>query len=157
MKAVLQVVKNLSLIIDGNLYAAIDKGMLILLGVSEDDGPADAELLAKKIVPLRIFDDEKGKTNLSCLDDAVDGEFMIVSNFTLCADLSHGRRPDYFKAAKPDRAKELYEYFIERVNIEAKSFSSKNKQTKTGVFGADMKISFTNDGPMTFVIDSKQL
>lgn len=157
MKAVLQVVKNLSLTIEGNVYSAIDKGMLVLLGVSEDDSPADADVLAKKIVPLRIFDDEKGKTNLSCLDDAVDGEFMIVSNFTLCADLSHGRRPDYFKAAKPDRAKELYEYFIERVNIETKSFSSKNKQAKTGVFGADMKISFTNDGPMTFVIDSKQL
>lgn len=148
MIAVLQRVDDASVTIDNVVTAETGIGLMILLGVSMEDQEKDAELLAEKIVKLRIFEDDDEKMNRSVLE--VGGEIMVVSNFTLMAAYRKGNRPDYMHAAPPEKAEPLYEYFI----------SCLNKQipvVKHGVFGADMKIRITNNGPVTIVMDSNVL
>ena len=148
MIAVIQRVNNATVYADGVLSGEIGKGLYILLGVTNTDTDIDASLLAEKISKLRIFSDENGKMNLSVMD--VDGEIMVVSNFTLNANYSHGNRPDYFSSAKPDEANRLYELF--KTNM-----SSKTKLLASGVFGADMRTEMSTDGPVTIVMDSNVL
>ena len=149
MKAVIQRVKEASVMIDGHIKSEIGQGYLILLGVEVTDTEDDAQLLAVKIANLRICEDENGKMNLSLLD--VKGSALIVSQFTLLANCRHGRRPDFFGAAKPDVSIPLYEYFtkkLEECGID---------EVKTGEFGADMQVSLVNDGPVTICLDTKEL
>ena len=148
MKAVLQRVKEASVSVDGNTVGQCNKGLMILLGVAEGDTDHDAELLAEKILKLRIFSDENGKMNLSVQD--IDGELLVISQFTLLADYSHGNRPSYTGSAKPDEANRLYEYFVSLVK-------GRVRHTGTGIFGADMKVALVNDGPVTIVMDSEIL
>lgn len=148
MIAVLQRVKNASVSIDGKINGECGKGLMILLGVAKDDTENDARLLATKISKLRIFCDENGKMNLSVKD--INGEVLIVSQFTLLANYKKGNRPDYFDAGSPDHANTLYEYFVELMKCEV-------KHVGTGIFGADMQVSILNDGPVTIVMDSNQL
>ena len=149
MKAVLQRVTRASVTVEGERISAIDGGLLILLGVAEGDTRRDAEVLADKIANLRIFSDSDDKMNLSLL--TTGGSALVVSQFTLCANCVKGRRPDFFGAAKPDTANELYEYFCERI-IDA-GVTTVGK----GVFGADMKVELLNDGPVTIILDSGEL
>lgn len=149
MKAVIQRVKYCTVTIDGELKSRIDNGLMILLGVVEGDTKDDADKLIKKIPVLRIFEDENGKMNLSCLD--IDGELMVVSQFTLCADCSHGRRPSFIGSAAPELADSLYEYVSDELR------KSGVKSVQTGEFGADMKVELLNDGPVTIILDSKEL
>lgn len=148
MKAVLQIVSNASVFADGEFSGSINKGLHILLGIEADDTPLDAELLCEKISKLRIFEDENGKMNLSVMD--IDGEIMVVSNFTLNANYEHGNRPDYLMGAKPTLANELYECFVSLIR-------QKVKKVATGKFGADMKIDMTCIGPVTIVMESSKL
>ncbi len=149
MKAVIQRVKNSGVEIDGKTVSEISQGFMILLGVVEGDTEADADKLIKKVPVLRVFEDENGKMNLSCLD--IGGEILVVSQFTLCADCSHGRRPSFTASAPPDKAERLYEYFVKELK------ASGIKKVLTGEFGADMKVSLINDGPVTIILDSKEL
>ena len=149
MIAVLQRVKHASVTIDGALHSKIDNGLLVLLGVCDGDDKSDADKLVKKIPVLRTFEDDNGKMNLSCAD--IGGEILLVSQFTLCADCSHGRRPSFTKSAPPSQAEELYEYTARMLK------STEVKDVKTGVFGADMKVELLNDGPVTIILDSKDL
>ena len=148
MIAVLQRVNNATVYADGELSGTIGMGLYILLGVEKGDDERDAELLSEKISKLRIFCDENDKMNLSVMD--VDGEIMVVSNFTLSANYAHGNRPDYFAAAAPDSANKLYEYFTKLV-------SAKVKKVATGKFGADMRTEMSTDGPVTIVMHSEVL
>ena len=149
MKAVLQRVTRASVTVEGERISAIDGGLLILLGVAEGDTRRDAEVLADKIANLRIFSDSDDKMNLSLL--TTGGSALVVSQFTLCANCVKGRRPDFFGAAKPDTANELYEYFCERIKDAGVTTVGK------GVFGADMKVELLNDGPVTIILDSGEL
>lgn len=149
MKIVLQRVKRAEASVEGAVVGRCEKGFLLLVGVERNDGEAEAELLAAKIAKLRVFSDENGKMNLSL--DAVSGNVLAVSNFTLCADCRKGNRPDYFGAEEPGRAKELYEYFASRLEEHLM------RPVARGVFGADMEISLINDGPVTIVLNSKEL
>ncbi|MCI9146017.1 MAG: D-tyrosyl-tRNA(Tyr) deacylase [Eubacterium sp.] len=149
MKVVIQRVKHAGVTIDNVKVSFVDKGFLILLGVEQGDTKADADKLVKKIPVLRIFEDENEKMNLSCLD--VDGEILVVSQFTLCADCSHGRRPSFTKSAPPAEAEMLYEYFVDELK------KAGVKKVDTGRFGADMKVDLLNDGPVTIILDSKDL
>ncbi|MBE6700819.1 MAG: D-tyrosyl-tRNA(Tyr) deacylase [Ruminococcaceae bacterium] len=160
MKAVIQLVEDCVLTIDDSTlpFSEIDKGLFVLLGVDTDDNEADAEKLARKIATLRIFADADGKMNLSCTDEAINGKFMVVSQFTLCGDCSHGRRPNMFAAARPEVAEPLYEHFSKVLNEECQKYNgTSNNYVVNGKFGADMKIKFTNVGPVTFVIESDEL
>ena len=148
MKAVLQRVINASVSVDGSTVGECGAGLMILLGVAKGDTKADAELLAAKILKLRIFNDENGNMNSSLQD--IDGEMLVISQFTLLANYAHGNRPDYFGSAAPDEANELYEYFVSLVKPHV-------RHTGTGIFGADMKVSLINDGPVTIVMDSDVL
>jgi len=148
MIAVLQRADEASVEIDNEITAETGMGLMILLGVSVEDEEKDAELLAEKIVKLRIFEDEEGKMNRSVTD--VGGEIMVVSNFTLLAAYRKGNRPDYMQAAHPDVANRLYEYFIA-------CLEKTTPVVKHGVFGAEMKIRLTNNGPVTIVMDSNVL
>ena len=148
MIAVIQRVKRASVVIDGNEAGKCGHGLMILLGVAEGDTRLDADAMAAKISKLRIFCDENDKMNLSVKD--VDGEMLVVSNFTLLANYAKGNRPDYLNSAAPDVANELYEYFVSLVKNEV-------KHVGTGVFGADMEVTIVNDGPVTIVMDSKVL
>lgn len=148
MRAVIQRVFNASVVADGVPSGSIEKGLYILLGVGKEDTENDARLLSEKIAKLRIFSDENGKMNLSVND--IDGEVLVVSNFTLCANYAHGNRPDYLAAAAPEDANRLYEYFVNDIK-------NKVKKCATGKFGADMKTDMTTDGPVTIVMDSKVL
>lgn len=148
MVAVLQRVSSAQVISDGVLTGKIGPGLAILLGVYQGDQEKDAEALAVKISKLRIFNDENDKMNLSVLD--INGSAIIVSNFSLCANYKHGNRPDYLDAEKPERANQLYEYFVS----ELRKYVS---DVQTGVFGAKMAYSIENDGPITIVMDSKVL
>lgn len=148
MIAVLQRVHNATVYADGEFSGSIDKGLYILLGVEKGDEEKDSELLSEKISKLRIFCDENDKMNLSVMD--VDGEIMVVSNFTLSANYSHGNRPDYFGAAAPAEANALYEHFIKLV-------STKVKKVACGKFGADMRTEMSTDGPVTIVMHSEVL
>ena len=148
MIAVLQRVKRASVCVDGTCVGACSHGLCILLGVAVGDTEADAEAMAEKIVGLRIFTDENDKMNLSLKD--VDGEMLVVSNFTLLAAYRKGKRPDYMGAAAPAEADRLYRYFCELCE-------GKVKQVGRGIFGADMEIELVNDGPVTIVMDSRVL
>ena len=148
MIAVIQRVKRASVVIDGNEAGQCGHGLMILLGVAEGDTRLDADAMAAKISKLRIFCDENDKMNLSVKD--VDGEILVVSNFTLLANYAKGNRPDYLNSAAPDVANELYEYFVSLVKNEV-------KHVGTGVFGADMEVTIVNDGPVTIVMDSRVL
>ena len=148
MIAVIQRVFNATVYADGDLSGSVGKGLYILLGVEKNDTEEDARVLAEKIIKLRIFSDENGKMNLSVQD--VGGEILVVSNFTLNANYSHGNRPDYFASASPDLANELYEKFKGLI-------SSKIGEVQSGVFGADMRTEMSTDGPVTIVMQSSVL
>lgn len=148
MKAVIQRVAHASVVVDEKKVGSCQKGLMVLLGVADGDTERDAELLCKKILNLRIFQDEAGKMNLSLLD--IGGELLVVSQFTLLANYRHGNRPDFLASAKPDEANRLYEYFVELARKEV-------AQVGTGVFGAHMEVSLLNDGPVTIVMDSEVL
>ena len=148
MIAVLQRVSRASVVVDGETVGACNEGLCVLLGVAKGDTEADADALAAKIVGLRIFTDENGKMNRSVVD--IDGEMLVVSNFTLLASYKKGKRPDYMAAAAPDEANRLYEYFVARCRGEV-------KEVGCGVVGAHMELNIVNDGPVTIVMDSKIL
>lgn len=148
MRVVLQLVNNSSVDINDNTVASIKKGFLLLLGVKNGDTEADAVKLAKKISVLRIFTDENDKMNLSLSD--VGGTVIVVSNFTLYADCSHGRRPSFINAARPEVSEPLYEFFCNEMR-------KNGVDVQTGEFGADMQVNLCNDGPITLVIDSEDL
>lgn len=160
MKALIQIADNCTLTIDHSSepFSHIDYGMLVLLGVGVDDDENDVIKLAKKVAGLRIFPDENGKMNLSCTDSRVNGKFMVVSQFTLYGDCTHGKRPDMFGAARPDKAIPLYELFKKVLQEECEMLTgTKDNYVVCGEFGADMQISFTNSGPVTFMIESDKL
>ena len=148
MKAVIQRVTSAKVEVDGELIGSCGHGLLILLGVATGDTEEDLERVLQKTVKLRIFEDENGKMNRSVQD--VDGELLVVSQFTLLANYKHGNRPDYLGAASPAEANRLYELFIER----AKTYV---RHVGHGRFGADMQVSLCNDGPVTIVMDSEVL
>lgn len=145
MRAVVQRVTEARVDVAGHTVGQIGAGLLVLLGVARDDTPADSQYLAEKITNLRIFDDTEGKMNRSLLD--IHGSMLVVSQFTLYGDVRRGRRPSYSDAAEPEKANELYQDFVDRVR-------SLGIQTETGVFQAMMKVSLTNDGPVTILLDS---
>lgn len=149
MKAVIQRVANAAVEVGGETVGKCDKGFMILLGVMQGDTKADADKLAKKIANLRIFEDENEKMNLSALD--IGAEMLVVSQFTLCADCSHGRRPSFTPAAPPKEANGLYEYFTSRLK------EAGINHVENGVFGADMQVSLVNDGPVTIILNSEEL
>lgn len=148
MKFVIQRVTHADVVVDGNELGRIGKGFMVLIGVSKEDDSAIADKMVDKLIKLRIFEDENGKTNLS-LDD-VGGELLLISQFTLYANCKKGNRPSFIDAGAPDEANALYEYIIERckerVNV-----------VERGEFGADMKVSLLNDGPFTIVLDSSEI
>lgn len=148
MKAVLQVVSHASVRVDGEITGQIGKGLLVFLGVAEEDGRAELDKIVKKVTELRIFKDDAGKTNLSLQD--VNGELLVVSQFTLLADCKKGRRPSFVKAGDPQKAEEMYEEFI-------RICKEKVPRVEQGIFGTDMKVELLNDGPFTIVLDSKEL
>ena len=147
MRAVIQRVQQASVRIDGVIHGAIPRGMLILLGIRNGDTLSDLQWLAEKVVNLRIFEDQQGKMNRSLAD--IDGEMLIISQFTLYGDCRKGRRPGFSSAAPPEIAEPLYRRFIEEV---------KNRQIRvaTGVFQADMKVELVNDGPVTLLLDTEK-
>ena len=146
MKIVVQRVSQASVKVSGEIVGEISKGLLLLVGIEENDEKEDAEWLSKKILDLRIFSDEEGKMNRSVKD--INGEILCVSQFTLIADYKKGNRPSFIKAAKPEKAVPLFEYFKGLIK-------SSGLKTESGIFGADMKVSLLNDGPVTIVMDSK--
>ena len=149
MRAVRQRVSRAQVSVDGTVLGKIDRGFLILLGVSGEDSREIAERMADKICRLRIFEDADGKTNCSLAD--VGGALLVISQFTLYADCRRGRRPSFTEAAKPDEADRLYRYYVEQLCREG------IRRVETGVFGADMKVSLLNDGPVTILLDTKEL
>ena len=148
MIAVIQRVYDATVYADGDIHGFIDKGLYILLGVKNTDTKKDAEILAEKVSKLRIFSDENDKMNLSVID--VGGEVLVVSNFTLYADYSHGNRPSYFTSAQPSLAEPLYEYFV-------KLIEEKVGSCEKGKFGAHMETKMRTDGPVTILMDSEVL
>ncbi|MCK4903597.1 MAG: D-tyrosyl-tRNA(Tyr) deacylase [Candidatus Marinimicrobia bacterium] len=146
MIAVIQRVSKAGISVGGQQIAEIDSGLVILLGIMSDDDETDCQFLRDKITHFRIFNDENDKMNLSIQD--INGEALVVSQFTLCGDWQKGRRPSFINAASPERGKKLYNLFIEYME-------SENIPIKTGHFGAMMEVSLINDGPVTFVLDSK--
>ena len=149
MKLVVQRVSHSSVSVDAQVVGKIDRGYMILLGVGKDDTCADADILAKKVAYLRVFEDENGKMNKSVLD--IGGSCLVISQFTLFADCRHGRRPSFINAGNPAEAERLYEYFA----VKLKQLGVTDVQT--GWFGADMKVDLLNDGPVTILLDSKEL
>jgi len=145
MKVVIQRVSESSVKVDGKTVGAIGKGLMLLIGIDENDEKTDADWLAQKILNLRIFGDEDDKLNLSVKD--IHGEILCISQFTLISDYKKGNRPSFIKAAKPDKAIPLFNYFKEEI-------SKSGLKTESGIFGADMKVSLINDGPVTIVMDS---
>lgn len=147
MRTVIQRVQNASVAIDGAVRSEIGKGLLILVGFEDSDTDKEIVRMAKKIVNMRIFDDDKGVMNRSVLE--IGGEILIVSQFTLYASTKKGNRPSYIRAAKPDIAIPLYESFCKEVEMQL------GREVKTGIFGADMKVYLLNDGPVTIIVDTK--
>lgn len=145
MKVVIQRVSESHVKVDGKIVGEIGKGLMLLVGIDENDSKADADWMVQKILNLRIFGDDEGKLNLSVVDIA--GEILCISQFTLIADYKKGNRPSFIKAAKPDTAIPLFDYFKEEI-------SKSGLKTESGIFGADMKVSLINDGPVTIVMDS---
>ena len=148
MRFVIQRVTEASVTIDGEISGKIGKGYLVLIGVADTDTKEIAEKIIRKMIGLRIFEDEQGKTNLSLAD--VDGGLLLVSQFTLYANCKRGNRPSFIEAGKPDMANEMYEYIIEKCRESV-------DEVQTGEFGADMKVQLLNDGPFTILLDSDQL
>ena len=144
MKLVVQRVKNAKVEVEGKIVGKINKGYLVLLGVTHNDTREIADYLVKKICNLRVFEDENGKMNLNIKQ--VEGELLIVSQFTLYGDCTEGNRPSFTNAAKPDLANELYEYFCDKC-------AENDIKVEKGIFGADMKVSLLNDGPVTIIIE----
>jgi D-tyrosyl-tRNA(Tyr) deacylase len=144
MRLVVQRVKNAEVKVDGKITGSIEKGFLVLLGVTHTDTKETADYLVKKLCKLRIFEDENEKMNLGLKD--VGGSLLIVSQFTLYADCSEGNRPSFINAAKPDMANELYEYFCNKCK-------EQDIKVEKGIFGADMKVSLLNDGPVTIILE----
>ena len=144
MRLVIQRCESASVSVDGNVIGQIGKGYLVLLGVGQEDTEADCDRLAAKMIGLRIFSDENGKTNLSLKD--VGGSLLVISQFTLYADTRKGNRPNFLQAKEPREAKRLYEYFTEVCRREVTN-------VQTGDFGADMKVSLVNDGPFTIILE----
>lgn len=147
MRVLIQRVSHASVEVDKKICGKINQGLLVLLGIEDNDTQDDIEWLSNKIINLRIFNDENGVMNLSLKD--VDGQIILVSQFTLHASTKKGNRPSYIKASKPDIAVPLYEKMIEQLTNDS------GKKTESGIFGADMKVSLLNDGPVTIWIDSK--
>ena len=148
MRAVVQRVTKGSVEIEGKIVGSINKGLVVLLGVSEKDTSEDVAYMAEKVLNLRVFDDEEGKMNYSLLD--INGELLVVSQFTLYGDCRKGRRPNYMAAAKPEKADALYNDFVNLCKAQ-------NVKTETGVFQADMKVEIINDGPVTLMVDSEKV
>lgn len=148
MRFVIQRVTEASVTIDGEISGKIGKGYLVLIGVADTDTKEIADKMIRKMIGLRIFEDEQGKTNLSLAD--VDGGLLLVSQFTLYANCKRGNRPSFIEAGKPDMANEMYEYIIEKCRESV-------DEVQTGEFGADMKVQLLNDGPFTILLDSNQL
>ena len=148
MKFVIQRVKHASVTVDSNVLGKIDSGFLVLIGITESDTKEIADFMVKKLINLRVFNDAQNKMNLSIKD--VGGNLLLISQFTLYADCSHGNRPGFTNAAKPDHANELYEYIISAVK-------QYDVPVETGKFGADMKVELLNDGPVTIVLDSDEI
>ena len=148
MRFVIQRVTEASVTIDGEISGKIGKGYLVLIGVADTDTKEIADKMIRKMIGLRIFEDEQGKTNLSHAD--VDGGLLLVSQFTLYANCKRGNRPSFIEAGKPDMANEMYEYIIEKCRESV-------DEVQTGEFGADMKVQLLNDGPFTILLDSDQL
>lgn len=146
MKIVVQRVKEANVKVDNEIVGKISEGLMLLIGVDEDDDTSDADWLIKKIIDLRIFSDQEGKMNLSVKD--ISGEILCISQFTLISDYKKGNRPSYIKAAKPEKAIPLFEYFKQEIK-------KSGLKIESGIFGADMKVSLLNDGPVTLVFDSK--
>ena len=144
MKLVVQRVKEAKVEVNEKVVGKINKGFLVLIGVTHEDEKEQADYLVKKLCNLRVFEDENGKMNLGLKD--IKGELLIVSQFTLYADCSNGNRPSFISAAKPEKANELYEYFC-------KECEKNNIKVEKGIFGADMKVSLINDGPVTIIIE----
>lgn len=148
MKFVIQRVKEAKVVVDGKTTGEIGKGFLVFIGVSNEDTKEIADKLVKKLLGLRIFADVEGKTNLALED--VNGELLLVSQFTLYADCKKGNRPSFIRAGAPDFANEMYEYIIAKCK-------ESGVKTETGIFGADMKVSLVNDGPFTIIYDSEEM
>lgn len=146
MRVVIQRVSEASVKVDNEIVGEIGKGLLLLIGVDESDENTDADWLVKKILDVRVFSDDEGKMNHSIKD--INGEILCISQFTLISDYKKGNRPSYIKAAKPDKAIPLFEYFKNEMK-------KSGLKTESGIFGADMKVSLINDGPVTLVFDSK--
>lgn len=146
MKIVVQRVKEANVKVDNEIVGKISEGLMLLIGVDEDDDTNDADWLIKKIIDLRIFSDQEGKMNLSVKD--ISGEILCISQFTLISDYKKGNRPSYIKAAKQEKAIPLFEYFKQEIK-------KSGLKIESGIFGADMKVSLLNDGPVTLVFDSK--
>ena len=146
MRLVIQRVAHASVTIDNKVNGKIGKGFLVLIGISPSDTKEDADFLVRKLVNLRVFEDENEKMNLALKD--VNGELLLISQFTLYANTNEGNRPSFIEAAKPDIAIPLYEYFVEECR-------KKVPHVDTGIFGADMKVELLNDGPVTIMMDSK--
>lgn len=148
MRFVVQRVTYASVTVDGNVIGKIGQGFMVLIGVSDEDTKETADKMVKKLLGLRIFEDENGKTNLDI--HTVGGSLLLISQFTLYADCKHGNRPSFIKAGKPDMANEMYEYIIAKCREQVET-------VETGEFGADMKVELLNDGPFTILLDSDQL
>ena len=148
MRFVVQRVTHASVTVDGNVIGKIGQGFMVLIGVSDEDTKETADKMVKKLLGLRIFEDENGKTNLDI--HTVGGSLLLISQFTLYADCKHGYRPSFIKAGKPDMANEMYEYIIAKCREQVEI-------VETGEFGADMKVELLNDGPFTILLDSDQL
>ncbi len=146
MRAVIQRVSEASVKVDNEIVGEIGKGLMLLIGVDESDENTDADWLVKKILDVRVFSDDEGKMNHSVKD--LKGEILCISQFTLISDYKKGNRPSYIKAARPDKAIPLFEYFKDEMK-------KSGLKTESGIFGADMKVSLINDGPVTLVFDSK--
>lgn len=148
MRFIIQRVTKASVTVDGNVTGAIDRGFLVLIGVEEADTKEIADKMIKKLVGMRIFEDENGKTNLALAD--VSGSLLLVSQFTLYADCKKGNRPSFTRAGNPVMAEEMYEYIIAECKKQVENVQS-------GVFGADMKVELLNDGPFTVILDSAEI
>ena len=148
MRAIVQRVKNASVSVDGNIVGKIDKGLVVLLGVEDEDTADDALYMAEKIAGLRIFHDDEGKMNLSVQETG--GEILAISQFTLLGDVRKGKRPSFTKAARPEKANELYQKFIDIVRTQ-------DINVEEGIFQAEMLVSINNDGPVTIMLDSKKV
>ena len=149
MRIVIQRVREASVKINDEIVGEIQQGLLVLLGIEHVDSELDADYLIQKLIHLRIFGDDEGKMNLSVSD--ISGDLLIVSQFTLFADTKKGNRPSFIRSARPEQARPLYDYFLSQLK---KSFSGK---IENGVFGANMQVELINDGPVTIIIDSKDL